>query len=79
MRFRVDKKLSVPEMEKEFLNHARMYCDQVLETGFMSSAALAKQRSMLQYHEAWLERNKVETTVLPGQMTLFEKEVRLID
>lgn len=75
MKFRVDKNLSVKKMEALFTEQAHMYCDQVLAKGCMATDALAVQRVMMQYHEAWLEKQQPEITVLPGQTKMFEEDV----
>lgn len=76
MRFRVDKKISHKQLEKEFVERAREYCDEVLATGCTSSNALSKQRYMMQYHEEWLERTRVfdSGVLLPGQINMFDEQ-----
>lgn len=71
MRFRVDKKLSEKQLDKALLEQAKIYCSMVLINGSMSGLALAEQRKMMQYYEAWVEEiNAGGVVVLPGQTKL---------
>lgn len=75
MKFRVDKTLSVSQLEKHFLEHAKAYCAEVLQSGAMSSPALGKQRTMMMYHEALVEKMTVKTPpILPGQLSFFDMD-----
>ena len=70
MRFRVEKNLPEKELNALMLEQAKVYCAEVLKTGAMSGPALAQQRILLQYYEAF-EDKKVESNVLPGQLGMF--------
>ncbi len=70
MRFRVDKNLSLKQLDQLLLEHSKLYCAEVLKTGCMSGPALAQQRIVMQYYEA-LEEKRIEPTTLPGQLGMF--------
>lgn len=70
MRFRVDKNLSLKQLDQLLLEHSKLYCAEVLNTGAMSGPALAQQRIVMQYYEA-LEEKRIESTTVPGQLGMF--------